>query len=190
MNSMNEKTMTGRKLLFQFFFNTTPQRTPKFPDPKKYGGTREKLESFKYALRVKLRASYDWYPTEDMKFNYAFSCLKNVARTQILFKMNEGNFLKFYSAEKLLRFLNVNFGDQNKKQTAQNKIRSLKMWIFFCRIPSWIPAIYKRHWFRHWQPEIFFSDWLFMGASETFGTTWYWPDDVRWNGFYLPNIMD
>ena len=41
--------------------------------------------------------------------------------------MNEKNVLKFYSAEKLLRSLNVNFGDQNKKQTAQNKIRSLKM---------------------------------------------------------------
>ena len=41
--------------------------------------------------------------------------------------MNEKNVLKFYSAEKLLRSLNVNFGDQNKKQTAQNKIRFLKM---------------------------------------------------------------
>ena len=45
----------------------------------------------------------------------------------MLFKMNEKNVLKFYSAEKLLRFLNINFGDQNKKQTAQNKIRFLKM---------------------------------------------------------------
>ena len=45
----------------------------------------------------------------------------------MLFKMNEGNVLKFYSVEKLLRSLNVNFGDQYKKQTAQNKIRSLKM---------------------------------------------------------------
>ena len=45
----------------------------------------------------------------------------------MLFKMNEKNVLKFCSAEKLLRCLNVNFGDQNKKQTAQNKIRFLKM---------------------------------------------------------------
>ena len=42
-------------------------------------------------------------------------------------KMNENNFLKFLSAEKLLHCLNVNFGDQNKKQTAQNKIRTLEM---------------------------------------------------------------
>ena len=62
-----------------------------------------------------------------MKFDYVFFCLKNVVRTQMLFKMNEKNVLKFYSAEELLRFLNVNFGDQNKKQTAQNKIRFLKM---------------------------------------------------------------
>ena len=45
----------------------------------------------------------------------------------MLFKMNEGNVLKFYSIEIFLRFLNVNFGDQNKKQTAQNKIRFLKV---------------------------------------------------------------
>ena len=41
--------------------------------------------------------------------------------------MNENNVLKFHLIEKLLRYLNVNFGDQNKKQTAQNKIRILKM---------------------------------------------------------------
>ena len=35
-------------------------------------------------------------------------------------KMNENNVLKFLSAEKLLHYLNVNFGDQNKKQTAKN----------------------------------------------------------------------
>ena len=62
-----------------------------------------------------------------MKFDYVFSCLKKIARTQMLLRMNEGNVLKFHSAEKFLRCLNVNFGDQNKKQTAQNKIRSLKM---------------------------------------------------------------
>ena len=54
-------------------------------------------------------------------------CLKGVVRTQILPRMNENNVLKFHSAEKLLRCLNVNFGDQNKKQTAQTKIRTLKM---------------------------------------------------------------
>ena len=42
-------------------------------------------------------------------------------------KMSEGNVLKLHSAEKLLRCLDVNFGDQKKKQTAQNKIRFLKM---------------------------------------------------------------
>ena len=127
MNSTNEKTMTRKKAFTPVSFNTTPQRTPKFPDPEKYGRVREELESFKYAFRAKFRANYDWYPTKDMRFDYAFSCLKNVVRTQMLFKMNERNVLKFYSVEKLLRFLNVNFGDQNKKQTAQNKIRSLKM---------------------------------------------------------------
>ena len=45
--------------------------------------------------------------------------------------MNENNVLKFHSIGKLLRYLNVNFGDQNKKQTVQNKIRILKKGNFF-----------------------------------------------------------
>ena len=116
-NEFHERENHDKKRAFTpVFFNTTLQRTPKFPDPEKYGRAREEFESFKYAFRAKLRANYDWYPTENMKFDYAFFCLKNVARTQMLFKMNEKNVLIFYSAEELLRFLNVNFGDQNKKQ--------------------------------------------------------------------------
>ena len=41
--------------------------------------------------------------------------------------MNENNILKFHSIEKWLCCLNVNFGNQNEKQTSQNKIRNLKM---------------------------------------------------------------
>ena len=126
-DEFHERENHDKKKAFTLASFTTLQRTLKFPDPEKYGGTREKFESFKYVLRAKLRANYDWSPTEDMKLDYAFSCLKNVVRTQMLFKMSEGNVLKLYSAEEFLRFLDVNFGDQNKKQTAQNKIRSLKM---------------------------------------------------------------
>ena len=35
----------------------------------------------------------------------------------MLFKINEKNVLKYYSAEFFLHFLDVNFGDKNKKQT-------------------------------------------------------------------------
>ena len=87
----------------------------------------ENMVNVLYAFRAKIRTNYDWYPTKNMKFDYAFSCFKNVARIQMLPKMNEKNVLKFYSVEKLLRFLYVNFGDQNKIKTAPNKIRSLKM---------------------------------------------------------------
>ena len=127
-NEFHEREDHDRKKAFTpVFSNTTPQRTFKFLDPEKYGGAREKFESFKYAFRAKFRTNYDWYPTKDMKFDYAFFCLKNVARTQMLPRMVERNVLKFYSIKKLLHCLNINFGDQNKKQTAQNKIRTLKM---------------------------------------------------------------
>ena len=71
-NEFHERENHDRKRTFTFVSFTTPQRTPKFPDPEKYGGAREEFESFKYALRVKFRVNYDRYPTEDMKFDYTF----------------------------------------------------------------------------------------------------------------------
>ena len=109
-NELHERKNHDKKRAFtSTSFNT--QRTPKFPDPEKYGRAREELDSFKYVFRVKLRANYDWYPTEDMKFDYAFFCLKRIVRTQMLPRMSENNVLKFHSVEKLLHYLNVNFGD-------------------------------------------------------------------------------
>ena len=125
-NEFHERKNHDKNRAFTPAFSNT-QRTPKFPDPEKYGKAREELESFKYIFRAKLRTNYDWYPTENMKLDYAFSCLKKVVRTQMLPRMNENNVLKFHSIEIFLHCLNVNFGDQNKKQTAQNKIRTLKM---------------------------------------------------------------
>ena len=40
--------------------------------------------------------------------------------------MDPTNILKIHTVEKLLQCLDVSFGDQNKKQTAQNKIHALK----------------------------------------------------------------
>ena len=63
-----------------------------------------------------------------MKFDYAFFCLKNVVRVQILFKINEKKKrFEFSFNYFLMYYLNVNFGDQNKKQTVQNKTRILEI---------------------------------------------------------------
>ena len=40
--------------------------------------------------------------------------------------MDPTNVLKIHTVEKFLQYLDVSFGDQNKKQTAQSKIQSLK----------------------------------------------------------------
>ena len=80
--------------------------------------------------------------------------------------MNENNVLKFHSVEKLLRCLNVNFGDQNKKQTIQNKIRILKM----------VKRIFAEYLaeFQQYIKDIGFDidnkkiDWLFMGSFRNF----------------------
>ena len=83
-NEFHERKDYDKKKVFTpIFFNTTLQPTFKFPDPEKYGKTREELESFKYTFRAKLRTNYDWYFTKNMKFDYAFFCLKNVVRIQI-----------------------------------------------------------------------------------------------------------
>ena len=47
---------------------------------------------------------------------------------QILSKINENNSLKFHSVEFFLRCLNVNFGDQNKKQTISKQKTYFENW--------------------------------------------------------------
>ena len=54
-NEFHERKDHDKKKAFTFVSFTTFQRIPKFPDPEKYGGTREVFESFKYILRVKFR---------------------------------------------------------------------------------------------------------------------------------------
>ena len=110
----------------RFFTPFTVQRSPKFPNPEKFGGTRDELEPFKFNFRAKFQANSDWYPDEDGKFNYAFSRLKSFAQSQIFFKMDPTNVLKIYTVEFFLQCLDVSFGDQNKKQTVQSKIHVLK----------------------------------------------------------------
>ena len=102
------------------------QRNPKFPNFEKFGGVREELEPFKFNFRAKFQANGDWYPDENGKLNYAFSRLKSFAQSQIFFKLDPTNVLKIRTVEFFLQCLDVNFGDQNKKQTTQNKIQVLK----------------------------------------------------------------
>ena len=107
-------------------FTVSPQRNPKFPDPDLFGGTRDEFEFFKFNLKAKLQANGDWYFIEKGKLNYAFSRFKSFAQNQIFPKMNFNNILKINTVEKLLQCFDINFGDHNKKQTAQNKINALK----------------------------------------------------------------
>ena len=108
-----------------------------------------------------------------MKFDYTFFCLKNVIRIQILPKMNESNVLKFHLIEKLLRCLNINFGDQNKKQTVQNKINTLKMGRrLFAEYLAEFQQYIKDIGFDIDNQKFFFYC-LFIKVSEIFGTTRY-----------------
>ena len=102
------------------------QRSPKFPNPEKFGGARDEFELFKFNLRAKLQANGDWYPDKNGKFNYAFSRLKGFAQSHFFLKMDPTNVFKIHTVEKFLQCLDVSFGDQNKKQTAQSKIHALK----------------------------------------------------------------
>lgn len=65
-----------------------------YRDPDRFGGTRDEPETFEYSFRFKFRANEDWYPSENMKFDYAFFCLKGIAQSQILPKMVEINVFK------------------------------------------------------------------------------------------------
>ena len=110
----------------RFFISFKVQRSLKFPNPEKFGGARDELVFFNFNFRAKFQANGDWYPDEDGKFNYVFSRLKSLAQNQILFRVDPTNVFKRHTVEKLLQCLDVSFGDQNKKQTAQSKIYVLK----------------------------------------------------------------
>ena len=116
-------------------FTVSPQRNPKFPNPDPFGGARNEFEPFKFNMKTKLQANGDWYLIEKRKLNYTSSRLKSFAQSQIFLKMNLNNILKINTVEKLLQCFDINFGDHNKKQTAQSKINALKQF-FFPRIPG------------------------------------------------------
>ena len=50
-NEFHERKNHDKRVFTPIFFNTTPQRTFKFPDPEKYGKAREELVS-RFEFRI------------------------------------------------------------------------------------------------------------------------------------------
>ena len=101
-------------------------RSPKFPHPPMFDGTRLNLDVFKIMLKSKLRVNEDWYPTPEAQINYAFGRLEGKAEQQILPRMNPNNAAFIKDMPSFYQALESYFGDPDKKWTAQHFIIKLR----------------------------------------------------------------
>ena len=88
---------TSRRTFISFiyqFYRLSPSEL-QIPNFEQFGGARDEFEFLEFIFSNNFfEADGDWYPTENGKFNYVFSRLKNFAQTQIFPKVNATNVLK------------------------------------------------------------------------------------------------
>ena len=73
------------KKLFFTPFIVSHQRNPKFFDPERFSGTRDKFKFIKFNIKTKFQTNDDWYFTEK-KLNYVLSRFKFSFRTNFFKK--------------------------------------------------------------------------------------------------------
>lgn len=98
----------------------------KLPDPKIYNGDKQTLRSWIICLRMKLAGNLDHYPTESNKIQYAVGRLGGNALDQVGPKLREDGTTDFATADDLIAYLEMAFGDPDEKDTAQRQLRELR----------------------------------------------------------------
>ena len=98
----------------------------KLPDPELFDGDKQKLQSWTYSLRVKLAGNADRYPSKSSKIQYSVSRLTGKALDQVKSRIKKDGTLDFATANDLITYLEVAFGDPDKKGTFQRKLQKLR----------------------------------------------------------------
>lgn len=98
----------------------------KLPDLKLFNSDKQKLQSQTYSLKVKLARNTDCYPLESNKIQYSVGYLIRKALNQIELIVKKDNIIDFVIANNLITYLEVAFGDPDKKGTFQRKLQKLK----------------------------------------------------------------
>jgi hypothetical protein len=98
------------------------KRSPKHEDPGKLDdGTKPTYASWCILLEGKLEANADWWPTEQGRVNYVFSCTTGKAQGHLEPRMSRTSPNRWTSVDEILDYLDIVFRDYFQKEKAADQ---------------------------------------------------------------------
>ena len=98
----------------------------KLPDSELFDGDKQKLQSWTYSPRVKLAGNANCYLSESSKIQYSIDCLIKKALDKVEPRVRKDGIIHFATANNLITYLEVAFGDPDDKGTSQRELQKLK----------------------------------------------------------------
>jgi hypothetical protein len=103
------------------------KRSPKHEGPEKLDdGTSPTYVAWKSLLRGKLRANADWWPTEQDRIDYVFSCTTGEAQRHLSPRIDEDSLEPWLSVDEILAHLDTIFRNHFEAEQAENSFYALK----------------------------------------------------------------
>jgi Zinc knuckle len=103
------------------------KRSPKHAEPPKLNdGTDPTYTAWRALLRGKLRANADWWPTEQDRIDYVFSCTEGEAQRHLEPRIDEDSAEPWRSVDEMLQHLNTIFRDHFEAERSENAFYALK----------------------------------------------------------------
>ena len=103
------------------------KRSPKHADPPKLDdGTDPTYTAWRALLRGKLRANADWWPTEQDRIDYVFSCTEGEAQRHLEPRIDEDSAEPWRSVDEMLAHLNTIFRNHFEAERSENAFYALK----------------------------------------------------------------
>jgi hypothetical protein len=102
------------------------KRSPKHADPEKLDdGISPTYASWCILLEGKLEANADWWPTEQGRINYVFSCMTGKAQGHIELRMSRTSSNRWKSVAEILDYLDIVFRNHFEKEEAEDQYAQL-----------------------------------------------------------------
>jgi hypothetical protein len=103
------------------------KRSPRHADPPKLDdGTDPTYTAWRALLRGKLRANADWWPTEQDRIDYVFSCTEGEAQRHLEPRIDEDSAEPWRSVDEMLAHLNTIFRNHFEAERSENAFHALK----------------------------------------------------------------
>lgn len=103
------------------------KRSPKHADPDKLDdGTSPTYVAWRSLLRGKLRANADWWPTEQDRIDYVFSCTEGRAQTFLEPRIDEASLDPWLTVDEILEYLDTIFRNHFETEQSENSFYALE----------------------------------------------------------------